>query len=110
MIVRWLLGFACGVAALVISDVAFPLGIALLVAITLLRPRPVTAAGACVAWGGGFFLAIALADRRCIEFNRLPNASCTMGDSTLFLIAGSAVLTLGVALTVFAARSRRRSG
>jgi hypothetical protein len=33
-----------------------------------------------------------------------------MGDSTLFLIAGSAVLTLGVALTVFAARSRRRSG
>jgi hypothetical protein len=78
------------------------------VAIALIPPRPVAAGGACVAWGGGFLAVMWLAAERCAEFSRRPNASCTMGDNTPFLMVGLAMLALGFVLTAYAA-SRARS-
>ena len=52
----WILGFLAGLAALVVTVFLFPVGIAMVVVVALLRPRPAAAAGVCVAWGGAFLL------------------------------------------------------
>ncbi|HAF11188.1 MAG TPA: hypothetical protein DCK98_14050 [Chloroflexi bacterium] len=106
---HWLIGLVGGVIALAVTDIIFPLGIAMVVGIALLRPRPVAAGGACVAWGAGFAGALWLASERCAEFNRQPNAGCTMGDNTPFLTVGLAVLVLGLLLTSYAAARARSS-
>ena len=98
----WILGFVAGVAAMVVTVFLFPLGIALVVVVSLLRPRPAAAGGVFVAWGGAFLIAMWQAAERCAAFNRQPNASCTMGGNTLFAAAGIAVLLLGIVLTMYA--------
>jgi hypothetical protein len=98
----WILGFVAGVAAMVVTVFLVPLGIALVVVVALLRPRPAAAGGVCVAWSGAFLFAMWQAAERCAAFNRQPNASCTMGDNTPFAAAGIAVLLLGIVLTTYA--------
>jgi hypothetical protein len=105
----WLLGFISGVAALIVTDVMFVLGVALVALTAMLRPRPAAAAGVCVAWGGGFLFVLRQAAERCAEFDRRPNAGCTMGDNSPFLIVGLAVLALGVVLTLYAVVRARSS-
>ena len=100
----WLLGLVGGAVALAVTVLMFPLGIAMVVAIALLRPRPLPAAGGCVAWGAGFLIEMRRAEEACAAFNRQPNASCTMGDNTPFFLVGAAVLVLGAALTGYSAR------
>jgi hypothetical protein len=87
----WILGFIAGLAALVVIHFMFIVGIAIVVVISLLRPRPAAAAGACVAWGGGFVVVLKQTADRCLEFDRQPNAACAMGDNTLFAAVGIAV-------------------
>lgn len=101
----WILGFIAGLAALVIMDCMFLLGIAAVVVVALLRPRPAAAAG--VAWGAGFLIVLWQAAERCAVFNRQPNASCTSGDNSPFAILGIAVLALGLLLTVYTVRRAR---
>jgi hypothetical protein len=98
----WILGFIAGLATVVVTEFLFTLGIAMMVVVSLLRPRPAAAGGACVAWGGAFLIAMWQAADRCAAFNRQPNASCTMGDNTPFAIVGVAVLALGLALSAYA--------
>ncbi len=105
----WLLGLIGGASALLVTLLIFPLGIVMVVAIALLRPRPLPAAGACVAWGAGFLIAMRRAEEACAAFNRQANASCTMGDNTPYFMVGAAMLVLGAALTVYAARRPGRS-
>jgi hypothetical protein len=97
----WVLGFIAGLAALVIIHFMFLLGVAAIVVVSLLRPRPAAAAGACVAWGAGFLIVLWQAAERCVEFNRQPNAACSMGDNSPFAATGLAVLALGLALTAY---------
>ena len=107
----WLLGFIGGVGALVVTLFLFPIGIAILVVVSLLRPRPASAAGACVAWGSAFLMVLWRAADRCAALNRQPNTSCTFGDNTPFALTGIAVLAVGLLLTVYVAvraRSARR--
>ena len=52
----WALGFIAGVAALVIIEFMLVLGVAAVVGVALLRPRPAAAAGVCVSWGAGFLI------------------------------------------------------
>jgi hypothetical protein len=99
----WILGFLAGAATLVITEFVFPLGVALLVVVCFLRPRPVAAGGACVAWGGAFLIVMWRAADQCATLNRQPNTSCTMGDNTPFAITGVAVLALGLVLSAYAA-------
>lgn len=98
-----------GTESLVLTLFVFPLGIALFGLTAFIQPRPAAMAGACVAWGAGFVVAMWLSEERCAQFNRQPNASCTMGDNTVFAIAGLAVLVVGVALTVYAGVRLRAS-
>jgi hypothetical protein len=98
----WILGFIAGAATLVVMEFLVPVGIALLVVVCFLRPRPAAAGGACVAWGVAFLIVMWQAAERCAAFNRQPHASCTMGDSTPFAITGVAVLALGLVLTTYA--------
>jgi hypothetical protein len=108
----WVLGFIAGVAALAITVFLFPAGIALVVGVSLLPPRPAAAAGVCVAWGSAFLLAMWQATESCAALNRQPQGSCTPGDNTLFAATGIAVLALGLLLTAYLpvrARSRSRS-
>jgi len=98
----WILGFVAGLAAVVVIHFMFVLGVAIVVIVSLIRPRPAAAAGVCFAWGLGFLVVLKQAADRCVEFNRQPNASCTMGDNTPFAAAGIAVLLLGIVLTAYA--------
>jgi hypothetical protein len=84
------LGFIAGLAALVIIHFMFLLGVA--------------------AGGAGFLIVVWQAAERCVEFNRQPNAECSMGDHSPFAATGLAVLGLGVGPTVYAAThpTRRR--
>ena len=98
----WILGAIAGVAALFVTVFIFPLGIALVVIVAFLRPRPAATAGVCMAWGATFLIVMWQAADRCAALNRQPNASCTMGDNTPFAIAGVAVLVLGILFTAYA--------
>jgi hypothetical protein len=104
----WILGFIAGLAALVIIEFMFVLGVAAVVVVSLLRPRPAAAAGVCVAWGAGFLMVIWQAAERCAAFNRQPHASCAMGDNAPFAAAGLAVLALGLLLTAYLMMQARR--
>ncbi|HEY8861044.1 MAG TPA: hypothetical protein VIN37_02985 [Candidatus Limnocylindria bacterium] len=103
MTTMWILGFIAGLAAVVVINFMFVLGVAIVVIVSLIRPRPAAAAGVCVAWGAGFLIVMRRAVERCLEFDRQPNAACTMPDNTPFAIAGIAVLVLGLALTLYVA-------
>jgi hypothetical protein len=98
----WILGFIAGLAALVLIHLLLIAGIALVVAVSLLRPRPAATAGACVAWGLGFLVALKQGADRCVEFDQQPNAACSMGNNTPFAATGIAVLVLGIVLTAYA--------
>jgi hypothetical protein len=104
----WFLGVVTGLAALVIIHFLFPVGIALVVAVSLLGPRPAGAAGVCIAWGAGFIVALKRATDGCAEFNKQPNAACSMGDNLPFLLVGLALLAAGVLLSAYAAMRARR--
>ena len=103
---RWILGFLAGLAALAVtvflSPLGFPVGIAIVAAVSMVRPRPVAAGGVCMAWGAGFLVVMWQATESCAALNRQPNARCTMGDNTPFAMTGIAVLVLGVVLTAYA--------
>jgi hypothetical protein len=106
----WILGFIAGVATLVVTVFLFPVGIALVVVVSLLRPRPAAAAGACVVWGSAFLITMWQAAESCAALNRHRNASCTTGDNTLYAVTGIAVLALGLVLTTYlVVRGRSRS-
>ena len=102
----WIVGFIAGVLALAItvflSPLGFPVGIAIVALVALLKPRPAAAGGVCLAWGAGFLVVIWKAAESCAALNRQPNASCTMGDNTPFAATGIAVLVLGIVLTAYA--------
>jgi hypothetical protein len=104
----WILGFIAGVAALVVTVFLSPVGVALVVVVSLLRPRPAAAAGACVVWGSAFLITMWRAVESCAALNRQRNASCTLGDNSLFAAVGLAVLALGIGLTVYAMMQARR--
>ncbi len=104
----WTIGLIAGAVALLATEFVFPVGIAAVMLVSLLRPRPAAAAGACVAWGGAFLTFMWTAAERCDAFNRQPNARCTMGDNTFFLGTGLALLVFGLLLTAYAARRARR--
>jgi hypothetical protein len=103
----WILGFIAGLAAVVVVNFMLVLGVAIVVIVSLIRPRPAAAAGVCVAWGAGFLVVMWQAAERCAALNRQPHSSCTTGDNTPFAVAGIAVLAVGIALTAFAAWQAR---
>ena len=109
MVRRWLIGLIGGAVALALLSFFFPGAIVLLIAVALLKPRPVAAGGAFTTWGAAFLLEMRRAADGCAAFNRPPNAGCTMGDNTPYLMAGLAVLALGVVLTGYSI-IRARSG
>jgi len=103
----WILGFIAGLAAVVVLHFIFVLGVAIVVIVSLFRPRPAAAAGVCLAWGAGYILLMWQAAERCAALNREPHTTCTTYDNTLFTFAGIAVLALGIAFTAFAAWQAR---
>jgi hypothetical protein len=103
----WILGFIAGLAAVVVVNFMLVLGVAIVVIVSLIRPRPAAAAGVCVAWGAGFLVVMWQAAERCAALNRQPHSSCTAGDNMPFAAAGIAVLAVGIALTAFAAWQAR---
>jgi uncharacterized membrane protein (DUF485 family) len=109
LIFAWVVGLIGGAEALVITIFVFPLGIALVVLTAFIRPRPAALAGASVAWGAGFIVAMKQAADRCAEINRQPNASCTMGDNTPFAAVGIAVFVVGVLLTIYVLGRARKT-
>ena len=109
MVRRWLIGLIGGAVALALLSFFFPGAIVLLIAVALLKPRPVAAGGAFTTWGAAFLLEMRRAADGCAAFNRSPNAGCAMGDNTPYLMAGLAVLALGVVLTGYSI-IRARSG
>lgn len=77
----WLLGLVAGVAAMGLLDFVAVLGIAAVVVVALLRPRPAAADGVSIGAGAGNLFALWSAADRCAPFNRQPQASCTMGET-----------------------------
>ena len=98
----WILGFIAGLAAVVVVHFMFVLGVAIVVIVSLIRPRPAAAAGVCLAWGAGYLVVMWQAAERCAALNREPHTTCTTYDNTFFAVAGIAVLALGIALTAYA--------
>ena len=65
--------------------------------------RAALAGGAATALGALFLFFTQRAIEHCAQFNRQPGGSCSMGDSTPFVLGAAIYVAVGLALSYVAA-------
>lgn len=116
---RWVLWWCAGAAlSLVLLGLALrtpfvvPVGIGALGLLALRSPeRAAFGGGALVVSGVAFVLFVRDSVERCAEFDRVsrPNGGCSTYGVEQQLIAIGLYVLVGIGLTVYAARRRRRA-
>jgi hypothetical protein len=71
--------------------------------------RAALAGGAGTALGALFLFFTQQAIEHCAQFNRQPGGSCSMGDSTPYVLVATVYVALGLALSYAAATRAGRS-
>jgi hypothetical protein len=101
----WLLSAAIGVLGILILFTLGVPGVVLLFAAAVVRlrseaRRSLRIGGALAGFGGALLLILAAANARCAELSAPPDPSCTAPDVTVTSVAATALLVLGLALTL----------